>query len=385
MSEQKLWVRNYTILTCTNLLFFLSFQMVVPVLPLYISEIGGSDIIVGIIVGAGTIGGLLARPVAGKIADRYARLPVYYCGLILCTVMIFTYSFCQVLLLLFILRLSHGFSMGLTTTSSNTLVADILPHERFTEGMGYFGMGSVLAMAFSPVVALFLAENFGFTWAFHVSFAIIIATVILSFFIKRSDIPSLAKAGTKNTSKKGSIYEIKALPATILLAVQSCGYCAIATYIALYGAEEGISGIGLFFTVYSLFVVFCRLFTGKLADRHGFSIVIIPSLILSAIGYVFLGIGHSLIVLLLGAALIGMGFGSAFPTFQAMALRDTPQNRHGAATATIMSGFDLGFGIGAIIWGFVAEAFGYSSLYFINTVLLLFSLLIYLYLLRKKS
>lgn len=385
MTEASLWGRNYTLLTLTNLLFFLSFQMVVPVLPLYITGLGASDIVVGIIVGAGTLGGLVARPLAGKISDRYARLPVYYCGLLLCTLMIFVYPYCVMLGLLLILRLLHGFSMGITTTSSNTIVADILPHNRFTEGMGYFGMGSVLAMAFSPVIALYLAEHLGFKVSFHVAFVVIVITLILSLFIKGRDIPSV-KRETKTVNGQGQgIYEIKALPAAALLAVQSCGYCAMVTYIALYGAELGISGVGIFFTVNSLFVILCRLGAGKLADRRGFPAVIIPALLISALGYIFLGSGHSLPLLLVGAALLGVGFGAAFPTFQAMALRDTPQNRHGAATATVMSGFDIGFGLGAVIWGFVAQTLGYSAIYYINTALLLVSLGVYLYLLRKNS
>ncbi len=382
MSEPKLWVRNYTILTVTNLMFFLSFQMVVPVLPLYISSLGGSDIIVGIIVGAGTIGGLAARPVAGRISDRYSRLPVYYCGLSLCTIMIFSYSYCQALLVLLALRLLHGFSMGLTTTSSNTLVADILPRSRFTEGMGYFGMGSVLAMAFSPVIALYLAQNLGFTSAFHGAFGIVLLTLLLSAFLQRRDLP-MVKPATSGTKQR--VYEFKALPAALLLAVQSCGYAAMVTYIALYGAELGISGVGIFFSVNSAFVILCRLTAGRLADRRGFAAVIIPALALSVIGFMFLALGHSLALLLVGAAFLGVGFGSAFPTFQAMALRDAPQNRHGAATATVMSGFDIGFGVGAVAWGFVANALGYAAIYYLSAALLLLSLVVYLYLLRKSS
>ncbi|MDO4542414.1 MAG: MFS transporter [Bacillota bacterium] len=376
MPESSLWNRNYIILTVTNLLFFLSFQMVVPVLPLYISSLGAGDVIVGLIVGAGTLGGLFARPLAGKISDRYARLPVYYFGLILCAVMIFAYPFCVILPLLFCLRLLHGFSMGITTTSSNTIVADILPHSRFTEGMGYFGMGSVLAMAFAPVIALYLAEHMGFSVSFHASFVIVLITIVISIFIKGKDI-SVVKQKSQEKGKKEGIYELKALPAAVLLAVQSCGYCAVVTYIALYGEELDISGVGIFFSVYSAFVVLCRLTAGKLADRKGFGAVLIPALLVSSVGYLVLGMAHSLAVLLVGAALLGVGFGSAFPTFQAMALRDAPQHRHGAATATVMSGFDIGFGLGAVIWGFVAQVMGYAALYYINALLILVSLLVY--------
>ncbi|MEG2658340.1 MAG: MFS transporter [Clostridiales bacterium] len=380
MLKEKLWTRNYVILAITNLLFFLSFQLVVPVLPLYIESLGGTNVIIGIIIGAGTLGGLAARPISGAISDRYARLPVYYWGLILCCVMIFAYALFPILLFLLIIRLLHGFSMGAVTTSGTTMVTDMLPKTRLAEGMGYYGMASTVAMAFSPAIALFLINIMSYAAVFRISFLIVLITLIISLFLKKSDLQII-----KPREEKEALYEKKAFPAAIMLAVQSCGYCAVATFIALYGGEMGIKEIGIFFTVYALCVIISRPWVGTLADRKGYNYVIIPSLILSAIGFLIISLSHSLAPLLAGGALIGIGFGSAFPTFQAMAVCDVPVHRRGAATATVMSGFDLGFGIGAIIWGVAAHLLGYRMMYFLNVPVLVISLIIYLKILGKKK
>ena len=58
----------------------------------------------------------------------------------------------------------------------------------------------------------------------------------------------------------------------------------------------------------------------------------------------------------------GFGFGFCAPTLQALAVRRAPTNRWGAATGTFFAAFDMGYGLGAIVWGFVAEAIGYQAI-----------------------
>jgi predicted MFS family arabinose efflux permease len=44
-------------------------------------------------------------------------------------------------------------------------------------------------------------------------------------------------------------------------------------------------------------------------------------------------------------------------------VQNVQPRRRGAANATFFVGFDLGIGIGAIVWGLVAQAFGYQAVY----------------------
>ena len=62
-------------------------QMFVPTLPLYITELGGGEVVVGVIVGLLSLG----KVYFGQLAPRHSNLLVLRIGLILATLVIFLY------------------------------------------------------------------------------------------------------------------------------------------------------------------------------------------------------------------------------------------------------------------------------------------------------
>ena len=62
-----------------------------------------------------------------------------------------------------------------------------------------------------------------------------------------------------------------------------------------------------------------------------------------------------------------------------------PPERRGAANATYFTGFDAGLGLGSLLAGFLANALGYSTMFGILSVPMLFAAGIYLVTERQKS
>ena len=88
--------------------------------------------------------------------------------------------------------------------------------------------------------------------------------------------------------------------------------------------------------------------------------------------------------LLSGGIFLGIGAGFIMPTIMTMAVNVVPPYRRGAANATILVSLDVGIGLGAVIFGKIAEAFGYEKMYLISALILLCPLLIYLFFVSKK-
>src|SRR5690625_5408257 len=86
---------------------------------------------------------------------------------------------------------------------------------------------------------------------------------------------------------------------------------------------------------------------------------------------------QSTTVLLIAAAIYGLGFGSVQPALQAWAVDAAAADRKGMANATFFSFFDLGIGIGAIIFGWIAQQFGYGYIYLKYASSVIISLFIY--------
>ena len=63
--------------------------------------------------------------------------------------------------------------------------------------------------------------------------------------------------------------------------------------------------------------------------------------------------------------LYGLAQGAVMSGTQTLAILRAPKDRLGAANATYSSCFDLGLGIGALVFGFVAEYTGYSLMFLI--------------------
>jgi MFS family permease len=145
-------------------------------------------------------------------------------------------------------------------------------------------------------------------------------------------------------------------------------YGSVLSFIALYASERGIANIGLFFTAMALAMFVSRSISGRWVDRGAINMVLFTGHLTLLIGMVIVGFSHIIIHFLFAGAFIGIGFGVSLPTLQALAVRHAPVHRRGAATATFFASLDLGIGLGAILWGYVAAATSYQIMYFITLI-----------------
>src|SRR5690625_5299625 len=79
--KDKIWTRDFILICCANFFIFLGFQMTLPTLPLFVKELGGSDQLIGIVVGIFTFSALIFRPYAGQTLETKGRQFVYMIGL----------------------------------------------------------------------------------------------------------------------------------------------------------------------------------------------------------------------------------------------------------------------------------------------------------------
>ena len=97
---------------------------------------------------------LVIRPLFGFITDRYGRVKWIIAGAAICAVSCMLYSFTTVLVLLLLIRILNGIGMSSSTTSAGAAIPDIIPKEKLAEGLGIFGLGTILAQALGPTIAL---------------------------------------------------------------------------------------------------------------------------------------------------------------------------------------------------------------------------------------
>ena len=373
-NKNTIWNRNFVFIVLSNLLLFFGFEMMATIVPLYISENGGSDSMVGISTLVFTAAALVTRALSGNWLDRFGRKGVFLCGLVAMMIVTWLYGLTVAVSLILFIRILHGLAWGVASTSSNTIASDVVPKERFGEGMGYFALSNSLGMAVGPATGLMILNRTGFRGMFDFSAATVILAILLFLLMKgvrtRQDLQASAQADLlkenetdKNVTRKSFLEKNAALPAGVI-ALVSMTYGALVSFLALYGAQEGIGNIGIYFAVYAIAMLMTRPFAGRITDHRGYGSVVFPGLAVIAVGLAVLSVSHTLPVFLISAVFYGMGIGAVQASLQAMAVMNSPADRVGAANATFLIGFDGGIGIGSLISGVIAARFGYSMMYF---------------------
>jgi len=372
--KEKIWTRDFVAICFANFFVFLGFQMTLPTLPIFVKEIGGSDQMIGIVVGIFTFSALAFRPYAGHALESKGRGFVYMVGIAMFTIAVSFYGFTSAIIVLLILRILHGAGFGMASTASGTIASDLIPPSRLGEGMGYFGLSGNLALALGPALGLALVGHISFISLFLLCGALGVTSFLLASRVRFKKVEA---SPHKTTTVKFDIFEKAALPPAILLFFITVTFGGIASFLPLLTAEKGIPGIEIYFIVYAIFLMVSRTFSGQIYDRKGHLFVFPPGTILIFIAMILLSWLPNTMTLMIAAAFYGTGFGMVQPALQAWAVSSAGANRKGMANATFFSFFDLGVGIGAMTFGYIANTFSYSAIYVTSAISVVCSFLLY--------
>lgn len=360
--REGLWTRNLILIIIVNCCSSMSFQILMPTLPVYIEQLEFKEAAIGLVVGTLTLTTILLRPFMGKLIDSWNRKGLLFIGLGIITLSIFIYQFAFTIKTLIILRLIHGVGWGLVTTATSTIAADVIPKSRLGEGIGYYGLSTVLSLAIAPAIGLYIIEKWSFVYLFNFATILTGLGLVFSLLVKyqlRDTIPSDKglKVGSSPFFERTSV-----LPALVNLCM-SLTLSAIVTFISLYAMEIEIENIGLFFTIYALTLLMIRPLSGYLADRKGFTYVLLPGIISVIFSLVIIIFAGNLLHFIAAAVFYGIGWGAVHPSLQAMIIYRAPTDRIGVANSTFLLSSDIAFGIGAILWGGIASYTGYKGMF----------------------
>nr|WP_092070378.1 MFS transporter [Dendrosporobacter quercicolus]NSL48224.1 MFS transporter [Dendrosporobacter quercicolus DSM 1736]SDM09693.1 Predicted arabinose efflux permease, MFS family [Dendrosporobacter quercicolus] len=380
IATAKLWSKDFLLVIAVNFLVFTAMYMLLPTLPLYAQDMSGSQSMAGLIVGIFTLAAVAFRPWFGNLLDHTGRKNILLAGMAIFAVTTAAYSGTTLIIVLLAIRLLQGIGWSATTTATGTIASDVIPAARRAEGMAYFGMASTAAMSVGPAWGLYLTAQSGYSSLFALAAGLAALGLATACLIKgEHPAPGIGK-----TARRGVMIEKTAVPPSLVLLLVSFTYGGILTFLPAYAAFRGVADSGVFFTTFALALLLTRPLMGRSADKFGFSAVLLPGMLLLAAALLVLLFATSLTGFLIAAVLYGLGFGSVQPILNAIAITLTRPERRGAANATFMSAMDTGIGLGAIIWGVVAEKLGFTYIYGCSAALILLALGLYLILLHKR-
>ncbi len=361
-NQEKLWNGNYIKVMTTNTLLYFAFYLIMPLLPLYLSEtFGTTKDVIGIVLSGYTVAALVIRPFSGYVVDSFSRKKVLMACLSAFAVFFLGYIAASTILMFAICRTLHGGPFGAVTVANSTCAIDVLPASRRNEGIGLYGLSNNFAMAIAPSVGIYLHHLWGSYMAlFWLSLAVAVAAVLIAWTI---ELPEKSIAKNKEKLSLDRFFLTKAWLLAINIAMFGFCWGVLSNYLAIYSKEElGITGgTGTYFALLSIGLFLSRLQGRKALSQGKLTQNAIEGMLISLLGFtLFVAVKHP-VAYYLSACLIGLGNGHLYPAFLNMFINVARHDQRGTANSSILTGWDLGFGIGCLLGGVTAEHFSYSG------------------------
>ena len=357
--QPKLWNSNYIKVWLVNFMLHFAFTLIVPLLPLYLSENFGADKhMIGLCLAGYTIMAIVIRPFSGYIVDNFPRKTVLMIFSFLFALVFGGYVIAGSLLVFTIFRTLHGLPFGALTVSANTVAIDVLPAERRVEGIGYYGLSNNIATVIGPAAAIFVLEASGhnFQVLFWLSLVMAVGCLFIasSVKLKKKEI----KAPTKTVLSLDRFFLTNCWREAFSLVFLAVAHGIMQTYVAIYGKEElGImQGTGLFFSLFAIGLIVSRLTGAHALRKNKVSRNASMGVLISLCGYLLFASVHTLPAYYITAFIVGMGNGHMWPAYQTMFVNLAENNKRGTAISSILTSWDFGGGMGILLGGVLADA-----------------------------
>lgn len=361
-SKEKLWNANYIKVMTTNFLLYFAFYLLTPLLPLYLSEtFGATKDTIGIVLSGYTVAALIVRPFCGYVVDSFSRKKVLMLCLSGFSVFFAGYIAAGTILMFAICRTLHGGPFGAVTVANSTCAIDVLPSSRRNEGIGLYGLSNNFAMAIAPSIGIYLHNMVdSYMILFWIAFVVAISAVLIAWTIR---LPEKDIIRNKEKLSLDRFFLTRAWLLAINIAMFGFCWGVLSNYLAIYSKEvlSITGGTGTYFALLSMGLFSSRL-QGRKALRQGkLTQNAAEGMLISLVGFtLFVAIPHP-VAYYLSAILIGLGNGHLYPAFLNMFVHVARHDQRGTANSSILTGWDLGFGIGCLLGGIVAEHFGYTA------------------------
>lgn len=379
----KIWTRDFSLAVLANTFVSIVFYMLMSAMTLYaVERFSASDTMAGLTSSMFVIGSVAARLFAGKLLDVVGRRRMLLVSLVVFVVASLSYSWTGNLTLLLVVRFVHGMAFGAGNTAVAASVQSLIPASRRSEGTGYFGLSTTLAMAIGPLLAI--------TWSASGSFdAVFITCAVASTIgfaiawmmrLPEREVSTAERAGWWRL-RTSDVFDRSALPIATIMFFSGVAYSAVLTFLATYAVSEGMAqAASAFFMVYAIAVLVVRLFIGRIQDRLGDNAVMYPTMLLFVLGLSCIGLAPNAVALAACGALVGAGFGAMMSCGQAIVAGRAEPARIGIVTSTFFVLLDIGCGFGPIALGLLVTAVDFRGMYLLMALLMLATTVLYWFL-----
>lgn len=362
---------NVLVLGIVSLLTDMSSEMIYPIMPLFLTAIGASGLVIGLIEGASETTASLIKVLSGWYSDRYRRRKIfiltgYGSSSVVRPVLSLATAPWQVLGL----KITERIGKGIRSAPRDALIADSTDRAFRGRAFGFHKAMDSTGAVIGPLLVLpiLLAAATVTTDTYRLVFLLsavpaFVAVAIILLFVRDKQTDSTGKV-EKFLKEIGHLGR----PFYLLLLVVIVFYLGEISYafFILRATGEGFTilslnsdaSVILLYVLYNLAFVFFALVTGVLSDRMGRKPVIAMSFVVFALTCATMIASGSYLLLVLGFVLFGTYKGSSEGVLKAYVTDVAPRNLRGTALGTFHTAVGMVMLPGGIVAGLLWDSVG---------------------------
>ncbi|GAB3169556.1 hypothetical protein GCM10027059_34570 [Myceligenerans halotolerans] len=344
--------RGFTVLLVVTFLALTNYAALLSVVPLWAAEGGAGSAAMGSTTGVmmtGTVAAQLAMPWLFRLLDLRTMVVV---GAALLGIPTPLYLLTTDLAPILALSVARGAGFALVVVAGGTLVGELAASGRFARSAALYGTSAALPNLVALPGGVWAAQTWGFDVTFWFAGAASLAGSLIAVGLpgrRRGSFTFASLAAARHIVRPIGIF---------LLAAAAFG--AATTFLPVAG--PGKRDIALALLTASVALVTARLAAGAVGDRIGTGKLLLPAGLTCAAGVALIAVSLAGGPwFLLGAFLLGIGFGATQNDSFVSVMRTLGPGHHGAASTIWNIAYDGGLGAGAFTLGFVIAGAGYAG------------------------
>lgn len=361
-----------------TLMFFSANAILNVFIPLRGHDLGATNTVIGIVMGAYMLTAMLFRPWAGQIIARIGPIKVLRIILLINAMALVLYGFTGLEGYL-IARIMQGVCTAFFSMSLQLGIIDALPEKYRSEGVSLYSLFSTIPNLLGPLIAVGIwhVENMSIF-----AIVMIFIAVTTTLFGYRTTFANTQK----EVSPKEEVLPFNAMTVYVqffknkalfcsgmIMILSSIVFVAMSTFIPLYTVREGFANAGIFLTIQAITVVIARFYLRKYVPsdglwHHRFMMIVLTLLMVASVIVAF-GPHIVSIFVYISAIFIGITQALVYPTLTTYLSFVLPKIGRNMLLGLFIACADLGISLGGVLMGPISDTVGFKWMYILCALL----------------
>ena len=341
--------------------------VVIPFIPIYAQEFGASGVAVGILFGAHSASRTFLLPLIGRASDRRGRKAFLLWGLFCYALTSVAYLLANSLLTLILVMALQGIATAMVQPVSMAYVGDLTPKGKEGAYAGYVNTAFLGGVAGGPILGGVIKDLFNM----QASFILLGVLSLLSLLLLLFFLPEVQKQHVVEKKEEASWRTILSsrpiLGVSLFRVVYALSSTLIWVFVPLLSASLlplTTSQVGALISLNVLISAVLQAPCGRLSDHMNKAVLIGIGGLISAVSLAGFPLASTFWHLLGLNALVGAGFGLAYPAHMGLAMEHTPGSSMGTVMSILLTVHSFGMTIAPPIFGIVVDYYDLSSLFY---------------------